>query len=68
MKPSEENLRILKKLGFSCDFDRTKDHRDKLYYSDKSGWGFHLDYIRDFKHLLQRIRTTAKEEWREHNK
>lgn len=62
MKPTKENIDILKKLGFTCDFDITGDPRDKLWYSLKDGWGFRLDAIRDFKHLVSRIKKTAKDE------
>lgn len=62
MKPTPENLKILEKLGFTCDFERTGDPRDKLWYSLKDGWGFRLDAIKNFKHLVSRIKKTAKEE------
>lgn len=55
MRRTPENIRILNKLGFSCDFDRTKNPLDKDWFSLKNGWGFRLDAIRNFKHLVGRL-------------
>ena len=58
LKPTKENIMILNKMGFTCDFDRTQNEADKEWYSLKDGWGFRLDGIRDFKHLVRRLRAS----------
>ena len=63
MKPTPENIAILKKLGFTCDGDRLGETM-KDWYSLPMGWGFRLDAIRDFKHLVRRI-MRAREEMKE---
>jgi hypothetical protein len=55
MKRTTENIRILKKLGFTCDYDRTKNPLDEDWFSLKDGWGFRLDAIRSFRHLVIRL-------------
>lgn len=52
MKATKENLTILKKLGFSCDYKKTKNHQDMDWYSLKNGWGFRLDAYDDFESLF----------------
>ena len=54
MKPTPENLAILKKLGFTCDGDRLGESM-KDWYSLDNGWGFRIDRIRNFKHLVKRL-------------
>jgi hypothetical protein len=61
MKRTDENIKILRKMGFTCDFDRTKNPLDKDWFSLKNGWGFRLDGIRNFKHLVSRL-TKAESE------
>ena len=53
MKATPENIAILKKLGFSCDMDKTKNPMDEEWYSLKNGWGFRLDAVKDFKTLFK---------------
>lgn len=55
MKATEENIKILKRLGFTCDYDRTKNQMDEEWYSLDNGWGFRLDAVKSFKHLIKRI-------------
>lgn len=54
MKPTPENIAILKKLGFTCDGDRLGESMNDWYSLD-NGWGFRIDSIRDFKHLVKRL-------------
>lgn len=53
MKQIKENLEILKKLGFSCDMNKTKNPMDEDWYSLECGWGFRLDSVRNFKQLFK---------------
>ena len=53
MKPTKENIEILKKLGFTCDMGQTKNPADEEWYSLKCGWGFMLDAHKDFKSLFK---------------
>lgn len=53
MKRTPENLEILKKLGFSCDFDKTGHPDDKDWFSLKDGWGFRLDTHKNFASLFK---------------
>lgn len=55
MKATEENLSILKKLGFTCDFEHTKNPQDIEWYSLKCGWGFRLDGVGSFKTLVKNM-------------
>jgi len=52
MKLTKENKAILKALGFTCDYIRTKNPMDKDWYSLECGWGFRLDSHKDFKSLF----------------
>lgn len=61
MKKTKENLAILKKLGFTCDYEKTKYEDDKDWFSFKDGWGFRIDAIKDFKHLVQRLMKAESE-------
>jgi len=62
MKPTEDNIKMLEKLGFSCDYKKTKDPRDKEWYSLSCGWGFRLDAHRDFKSLFRAALKWNKED------
>jgi len=62
MKNTKENIEILKLLGFTCDMDKTKDERDEDWYSLKSGWGFRLDAVKDFKTLIRNLEKYKYEE------
>lgn len=55
MKPTKENIDLLKIMGFTCDKDKTGNYMDEEWYSLKNGWGFRLDAIRDFSHLSERL-------------
>ncbi len=55
MKPTPENLEILKKLGFTCDMNETENPMDEEWYSLDNGWGFRLDAVRNFKQLIRNI-------------
>lgn len=61
MKPTKENLEILKKLGFTCDMDTTKNPMDEEWYSLDNGWGFRLDGVRNFKQLFKNALKYRKE-------
>jgi hypothetical protein len=37
MKATKENIEILKKLGFTCDMDKTGRAQDELWYSLDNG-------------------------------
>jgi hypothetical protein len=52
MKASKENIKILKKLGFSCEADKTQNSLDREWYSLKNGWGFRLDAHKNFEKLF----------------
>ena len=60
MKHIKENIDLLKKLGFTCDFDRTKNEADKEWFSLDNGWGFRLDAIKNFKCLIKSIFKSSK--------
>ena len=63
MKPTQENLAILKKLGFTCDEIKTKNPLDKEWYSLDNGWGFRLDAVSSFKQLFKNaLKFNAKED------
>lgn len=55
MRGTKENIYILKKLGFTCDMNRTKNPMDEDWYSLDNGWGFRLDGVRNFKTLLNNL-------------
>lgn len=61
MKPTKENIETLKKLGFTCDMDRTKNPMDEEWYSLDNGWGFRLDRVRNFKQLFKNALKYQKE-------
>ena len=61
MKLTKENERILRKLGFKPDSElHPKIICMEGWWSLKDGWGFRLDAIKDFKHLVRRLMLT---EW-----
>lgn len=47
MKETEENITILKKMGFKKD--------KQGYYNLKSGWGFHPSFFKNFEGLVKRM-------------
>jgi hypothetical protein len=53
MKATKENIEILKKLGFNCDMDKTRNPKDKEWYSLDNGWGFRLDAVKNFSQLFK---------------
>jgi hypothetical protein len=53
MKATKENIEILKKLGFTCDMDKTGHAQDELWYSLDNGWGFRLDAVKNFSQLFK---------------
>ena len=53
MLVSKENIEILKKLGFSCDYEKTKNPADKNWYSLECGWGFRIDKVKSLKQLFK---------------
>lgn len=55
MKPTKENLALLKKLGFTRDKHNTGDDPNYDWYSLPNGWGFRLDAIRNFPELMRRL-------------
>lgn len=55
MKPTKENLQILKKLGFTCDKNRTGNKMDTEWYSLPNGWGFRLDAVEDFAEMMENL-------------
>ena len=61
MKNDEKNLQILKQLGFSCDYERTKYDNDKEWFSLSNGWGFCLPHIRHFRSLCKRLQSVEME-------
>lgn len=55
MKLTDKNLMILKEMGFTCDYQRTKDPRDKEWFSLDNGWGFRIDAFPNIKALTKRL-------------
>lgn len=52
MEATKENLGILKKLGFTCNYVESGYEPDEWWYSLKNGWGFRLDAYETFEDLL----------------
>jgi len=53
MKPTPENLKILKILGFKRDHIEQEVEHD--YFSLSNGWGFCLSAISNFPELMKRL-------------
>jgi len=51
MKETPENIFLLKKLGFELDGNG--------YYCNKTGWGFVIDNMPNFKILLSRLNKSS---------
>jgi len=52
MKRTKQNILLLNKLGFECDYIRTKNEADIDWFSLSNGWGFRLDSFKNFKELI----------------
>ena len=59
MRDTEENKKILKKLGFKA-FKQFED--DKGWYQNDDGWQFRIDKMPSFKVLLKRLLKDAYDE------
>lgn len=56
MKPSKENVEILKKLGFELEKFKGNDEYDEhASWQLKDCWGFRLSAIPNFKTLITRL-------------
>ena len=70
MKETQENVAILKKLGFISDYDNYPNKKNPIgkrgdyrgWYSLKDGWTFNISSMPSFKNLISRLRETAKED------
>jgi len=55
MKPTEDNKKLLRKLGFR------QIEEDEHWWRLDNGWSFHIDAIKDFKSLVKRLMKTEYE-------
>jgi hypothetical protein len=62
MKPTKENIQILKKLGFELE-DTINNYnefdQDASWIRQGTSWGFVMDCMPDFKTLISRLITCA---------